>query len=109
MFDSINQRLIALGIPSWNIGSFVVDPILSVGALLSLVFFGFSGLLLCIALFFVFKYSGLGGQGRQAGGENNRVGRIRQDRGENPQEPDAPRPPGRGGAFSGTGHRLGQS
>lgn len=109
VLDTINQRLGALGIPSWNIGSFVVDPALSVGALLSLVFFGFSGLLLCIALFFVFKYSGLGGQGGQAGGGgNNRIGGIRHDGDDDFQAP-GPSRPGGSGAFSGAGHRLGQS
>ncbi|XP_070544323.1 protein FAM241B-like [Ptychodera flava] len=57
IFDNLNQRLLDAGVPRWNLGSYVVEPIASVGMLLALLFFGLQGLLFAGLIFFVVKWS----------------------------------------------------
>jgi hypothetical protein len=63
IFTTFNQQLSGYGIPTWHIGPYPVEPIASLGFLLSLFFFGFGGLFLSGFIFFAVKYSqmGLGG------------------------------------------------
>lgn len=113
VFDSLNQRLLAAGLPSWNAGPYVVEPIVSVGFLLALLFMGIQGFIFAVILFFVVKYSGMGGQGGQGGGAGAQGGMGGVGRGGmggigrgGSQSPGGAG--SRGGAFSGAGHRLGQ-
>ena len=57
VFDTWNQKLLELGIPRWNIGNHVVEPIMTVLVLLTLVFLGFQGLIFLGILYFVVKLS----------------------------------------------------
>ncbi|GFO38253.1 chromosome 10 open reading frame 35 [Plakobranchus ocellatus] len=57
IFQVLNQRLLAFGIPRFNIGDIVVEPIVSVGLLLSLVLFGIHGLIFGAILFAVSHWS----------------------------------------------------
>jgi len=121
-----------MGIPTFNIGPYPVEPIASVGFLLSLIFFGLGGLFFSGLLFFIVKYSQMGlGGGRairlpawinrlgfggnnptqgvgprsQAGQANRRPG----DRGQDGNQGGAaPRNAGPG-RWSGGGNRLGDS
>ena len=75
IFTEVNQKLRETGIPSWNIGPYVVEPIVSVAAVIAVLFFGLPGLLIVAALFFVSVWSqgqgtGGGAQGAQAGSRN---------------------------------------
>ena len=63
MFDVLNQRLLDNGIPRWNLGPYVVEPIASLGFLVALLLVGFRGLLFALLLFFVVKYSSGRGMG----------------------------------------------
>lgn len=95
IFDSLNQRLLAAGIPRWNVGPYTVEPIVSVGFILAGLLMGIKGLLFAAVLFAVCQWSSqAGGQGfRQwfGGGQDTSLGRG---------------PSGRPG---GRGHRLGRS
>ncbi|XP_064650893.1 protein FAM241B-like [Lineus longissimus] len=68
VFDAFSERLRALGIPRWNLGPYVVEPIVSVGFLVALLLAGFRGLIFAGILFFVSKYSQQGGFGGWFGG-----------------------------------------
>nr|CAB3244469.1 uncharacterized protein C10orf35 homolog [Phallusia mammillata] len=57
MFDTWNQKLLELGIPRWNVGTHVVEPLMTVMFLVVLLFFGLQGLLLLGFLYFVVKMS----------------------------------------------------
>ncbi|CAG5129033.1 unnamed protein product [Candidula unifasciata] len=57
IFQSLNQRLVALGIPPFTFGDIVVEPIVSVGLLIALLVFGFPGLILGLVLFVVSRWS----------------------------------------------------
>ncbi|BFZ02604.1 hypothetical protein BsWGS_05643 [Bradybaena similaris] len=83
IFQSLNQRLVALGIPSFNFGDIVVEPIVSIGLLIALLVFGFPGLIIGLILFVVSRWSTHGapeivsrffGQG-QGGGQGGRDSR----------------------------------
>lgn len=58
VFDSFNDRLIANGLPRWNLGSYVVEPIVSIGFLAALLLIGVYGLIFALGLFFISKWSG---------------------------------------------------
>lgn len=53
MFDQLNNRLISAGFPRWNLGQYVVQPIVSVALILALVLFGFKGILLFGVVWFI--------------------------------------------------------
>jgi hypothetical protein len=95
VFDAINQRLSALGIPTWRAGPYTVRPVVSLGFLLSLLLMGFSGLLFSGVLFFISKYS-------QHGWSDDRITRT-----EDSGTRSVP-PPAAGGNWPGSGHRLGR-
>jgi len=124
IFSRLNNQLAGLGIPTWHAGPYPVEPIASLGFVLSLIFFGFGGLIFSGFLFFAVKYSQMGlGNGRtvQMPGFLNRLGFGGNVGGQNqpgrPSQPVRPSQPGgqaagqaggRGG-FSGVGNRLGDS
>ena len=60
VFGALNQRLIAAGVPTWHVGTYSVEPIVSLGFLLSFLLAGFRGLLFSGVLFLVVKYSQFG-------------------------------------------------
>lgn len=74
VFEMINQKLLALGVPRWNLGETTIEPVVSVGVLLIGLIFGLKGLLFAGVLFFISKMSrrpggimgffGMGGGGR---------------------------------------------
>ena len=51
IFETLNQRLLGLGIPRFNIGSYNIEPIVTVGFLLAMLLFGLPGLLFAGLLF----------------------------------------------------------
>ena len=57
IFDQLNNRLLAAGIPRWNLGQNIVEPIVSVALILALVLFGFQGVLLVGVLWFIMQQS----------------------------------------------------
>ncbi|XP_046557374.1 protein FAM241B-like [Haliotis rubra] len=86
IFDSLNQRLLAAGIPRFNVGQMTVEPIVSVGFCLAGLLLGVKGLLFGAVLFFVAKMStgngipgfgAFGEGGGQGGGGGQRQGRGR--------------------------------
>ena len=81
MFDSLNQRLLEAGVPRWNAGSYIVEPIVSVGFLVIGLLIGWRGLLFAGGLFLLSKWSMSGGTNPFAG--FGRFGR-RQGRGQRP-------------------------
>jgi len=98
VFGALNQRLVAAGIPTWHLGTYSVEPIVSIGFLLSFLLGGFRGLLFSAVLFFIVKYSQFGtnenrGRDRVATGNRNQ-----------PQPPTASP-----GNWPRGGHRLGDS
>jgi len=99
VFDVLNQRLTAAGVPTWYIGTYSVRPIVSLGFLLSFLLGGFRGLLFSGVLFFVVKYSQFGtseNPGRTSVADGN----------SNPPQP----PSGPSGSWPrGGGYRLGNS
>ncbi|KAK3760525.1 hypothetical protein RRG08_022810 [Elysia crispata] len=56
IFQVLNQKLLAFGIPPFNIGDLVIQPIVSVGLLLSLLLFGIHGLIFGAILFAVERH-----------------------------------------------------
>ena len=72
LFEVWNQKLLQLGIPQWNIGNHVVEPLMSVMMLVVLLFFGIQGLLFLGLLYFVVKMSQRSTQQSQ-----NHLGRSR--------------------------------
>ncbi|XP_050394687.1 protein FAM241B [Patella vulgata] len=102
IFDSLNQRLLALGLPRWNAGPYVIEPIVSVAFLLAGLFLGIPGLLMGLVLFGVVKLSQSGG----IPGQDLIFGLGRnQNQNTNHRNPGNNRKP-RGG---GGGHRLGRT
>ncbi|XP_021350508.1 uncharacterized protein C10orf35 homolog [Mizuhopecten yessoensis] len=87
IFETANQKLHGLGIPSWNLGQYTVQPIVTVGCLVALMVFGLPGIIFAAVLFFVVKWS------QQNTAQQNPLGGQGQSRGNN-----------WGGG--GTGHRL---
>lgn len=75
MFEGLNQRLVAMGCPRFNIGSHTVEPIVSVGFLLAGLFLGLPGLLLAAMLFFLSKISTTPGGINSFFGSGNSGGR----------------------------------
>ncbi|KAJ8319202.1 hypothetical protein KUTeg_004293, partial [Tegillarca granosa] len=68
VFDTFNQKLINMGIPRFNVGPYVVEPIVLVGFVLAGLLMGMPGLLFAAILFFVSKASFGGGFQRLLGG-----------------------------------------
>ncbi|XP_041362863.1 protein FAM241B-like [Gigantopelta aegis] len=91
IFDSLNQRLLDAGVPRWNAGPYLIEPIVSLGFLLAGLLLGLKGLLFGAILFFVVKYS-QGARGPAPYGGNNRGAR-----------------PAGGGGGGGGGYTLGRS
>merc|ERR1712142_1075025 len=60
IFDSFNDRLVANGFPRWNISSYVVEPIVSIGFIAALLLIGVHGLIFALGLFFIVKWGGVG-------------------------------------------------
>nr|XP_002129267.1 uncharacterized protein FAM241B-like [Ciona intestinalis] len=85
VFDTWNEKLLQLGIPRWNIGSHVVEPIMTTAMVVVLLMFGLPGVLFLGLLYFVVTIS----QQRPQAAASTR------------------RPPPSG--FSGGGRRLGRS
>lgn len=102
MFGSLNQRLVAAGIPTWHIATYSVEPIVSVGFLLSFLLAGFRGLLFSAVLFFVVKYSRFGTSENR--GRNTSAATSNSNR----PAPSAPSA-ARGNWPRDGGHRLGYS
>ncbi len=104
MFEALNQKLVDMGLPRWNIGSYVVEPLVSVGFILAFLLMGVRGLVFAGLLFFVSKYSmGGGGPGQGFSGWRGR-GLGQGDGGQGGDH--RPRPQGGGG---GGGYTLGRS
>lgn len=99
VFGALNQRLVGAGVPTWHIGSYSVQPIVSLGFLLSFLLAGFRGLLFSGILFFVVKYSQFGASENQ--GRNT-------DASDNSSRPSPPSGPS-GNWPRGGGYRLGNS
>jgi len=100
VFGTLNQRLEAAGVPTWHIGTYSVQPIVSLGFLLSFLLAGFRGLLFSGVLFFVVKYS-------QFGANENRGRNVAA--GSNSSRPSPPSAPPSGNWPRGGGYRLGNS
>ncbi len=69
IFTVLNQKLLDAGFPRWNLGSTVIEPIVSVGFLLAFLLLGVRGLLFGGLLFVVCKMSMGGGGGQGQGGQ----------------------------------------
>lgn len=67
MFDSLNKRLLEAGLPRWNAGPYVVEPIVTVGFLVIGLLIGWRGLLFAGLLFCLSKWSMSGGRNPFAG------------------------------------------
>uniref|UniRef100_A0A8D0BIG6 Family with sequence similarity 241 member B n=1 Tax=Salvator merianae TaxID=96440 RepID=A0A8D0BIG6_SALMN len=52
-FSDINQQLVNLGFPTWNLGNQVVEPVVSILLLFLLMFVGVRGLLLVGLIYIV--------------------------------------------------------
>lgn len=57
IFEVMNQKLLSLGVPRWNFGEHVIEPIVLVGFLLAMLLFGLRGLIMGVLLFAVVKMS----------------------------------------------------
>lgn len=99
VFGGLNQRLTAAGVPTWHIGTYSVEPVVSLGFLLSFLLAGFRGLLFSAVLFFVVKYSRFGASENQS---RNTAATSNSQQPSPPSESTGHWP--RGG-----GHRLGNS
>lgn len=119
IFDSLNNRLLNFGIPRWNLGSLVVEPIYSVGTLLMMLMFGLPGILLIVILFVVSQlsrgfnfgqmYNGLfGGGGQQNPHQNVRSSGASSNRQNfSPSTASDSNKPKYNDNFGGPGRRLG--
>ncbi|XP_038061234.1 protein FAM241B-like [Patiria miniata] len=67
IFQTLNQRLLDLGIPCFNIGPYTIQPIVTVAFILAMLIFGLPGLLFAGLLFGVVMLSGGGGGGDDGG------------------------------------------
>lgn len=85
VFTVANQKLLGFGLPRFNVGPYVVEPIVLVAFVLAGVLMGLPGLIFAALLFFVSQWSGIGG-GEGGGEAGQRMG---------------------GGNQGGGGHRLG--
>lgn len=105
VFEVLNQKLLAFGIPRFTFGQFVFEPIVSVGFLLAGLLFGISGLLFAGLLYFVVRWSQTGGGFSRLGGQQHGA-----PPGNDGNPPGAGRRGG-GGTFGGgsEGYRLGRS
>ena len=71
VFTVINQKLLGYGLPRFNVGPYVVEPIVLVAFVLAGLLMGLPGLIFAALLFFVSQWSGVGGEGagtRMGGG-----------------------------------------
>ncbi|XP_072138118.1 uncharacterized protein FAM241A [Mobula birostris] len=57
LFADLNQRLIHMGFPRWNLGNQVIEPIMSILLLLMLMLFGMRGLVLIGGLYLFSQFS----------------------------------------------------
>uniref|UniRef100_A0A4W3HCR1 Family with sequence similarity 241 member B n=1 Tax=Callorhinchus milii TaxID=7868 RepID=A0A4W3HCR1_CALMI len=57
LFTDLNQRLINMGFPRWNIGNQVIEPIMSVVLLLMIMLMGMRGILLVGVLYLFSQFS----------------------------------------------------
>ncbi|XP_069741705.1 protein FAM241B-like [Narcine bancroftii] len=57
LFSDMNQRLINMGFPRWNLGNQVIEPIMSVLLVLMLVLFGVRGLVLIGGLYLFSQFA----------------------------------------------------
>ncbi|XP_078387029.1 uncharacterized protein FAM241A [Cetorhinus maximus] len=57
LFTDMNQRLINMGFPRWNLGNQVIEPIMSVFLILLLMMFGMRGLLLIGGLYLFSRFT----------------------------------------------------
>lgn len=99
IFRVANEKLKEMGIPSFNIGDIVIEPIVTIGLLLAFFMFGVFGLIFGAVLFTVNYWSTNGAPEivtRLLGGDENRRSNRR---------PSSRRPPNAGGG----GHSLGRS
>ena len=104
VFEGLNQRLLGLGIPRWNAGSYVVEPIVTVGFLLAFLLMGARGLLFAAILFLIAQVgTGGGGPGQ---GFRGWLGGGAQDGQQDNSGGGDERPPRGGGSG---GYRLGRS
>ena len=60
LFHTVNQRLIALGMPSFSIGHVSIEPIMYVGLLLAGLLFGLPGLAITSVVFYILMNHGNG-------------------------------------------------
>ena len=99
VFGALNQRLTAAGVPKWHVGTYSVEPIVSVGFVLSFLLAGFRGLLFSGVLFLVVKYSRFGASETRSRNTATGSGSSR------PSPPSGPA----GSWPRGGGYRLGDS
>ena len=57
VFDSLNQRLHDAGVPTWNLGPFPVEPIVSAGFVVVFLLMGLRGIIFGLLLFLIVKWS----------------------------------------------------
>lgn len=72
IFTVVNQKLLGYGLPRFNVGPYVVEPIVLVGLVIAGLLMGIPGLIFAALLFFVSQWSqgGGGGAGTRMGGGN---------------------------------------
>ncbi|CAC5392856.1 unnamed protein product [Mytilus coruscus] len=73
VFTVVNQKLLGYGLPRFNVGPYVVEPIVIVAFVLAGLLMGLPGLIFAALLFFVSQWSGIGGEGG-GGGAGQRMG-----------------------------------
>ena len=65
VFDALNNKLKDAGLPNFNIGEHVIEPIVYIGFLLAFVLLGVKGIIFGLVLFVISKLSsGNGGLGQ---------------------------------------------
>ena len=101
-FTNLNQRLLDAGLPRWNLGSYPVEPIMTVGTLLAVMFFGLAGLLMAAFLFFVTNMGGATGSATGTTQPTNTPGGG--SSGHSSGNPSS----GNRTVFGGSGHTLGK-
>ena len=67
VFTVVNQKLLGLGLPQFNVGPYVVEPIVLVAFVIAGLLMGIPGLIFAALLFFVSQWSGVGGGGGGTG------------------------------------------